>query len=55
MPLESKKYSSIYIQRDEQYVGVGINMRQLVFCFVSQQSYATTEEAVLAMQEYDAE
>jgi|JI61114BRNA_FD_contig_21_2959013_length_395_multi_6_in_0_out_0_1 hypothetical protein len=55
MPLESKKYSSIYIHRDEQlrwrwylYAPTGV-------CFVSQQSYATTEEAVLAMQEYDAE
>lgn len=55
MPPESNKYSNIYIHRDEQsrwrwylYTPTGI-------CFVSLQSYATTEEAKLAMQEYDAE
>lgn len=55
MPINNRSLGSMYIHRDEQarwrwyfYTSPGI-------CFVSQQSYATAEEAVLAMRDCEAE
>lgn len=55
MPPDYIKNSSIYVHRDEQLRWRWYLYTSSGLCFVSLQSYSTTEEAMHAMQEYDAE